>query len=94
MGVVLFGGRGIIFPYIGFLFARQSRFPTGFYVIYIDKIMMTCTSVFHFSTTNILSIACHSKTGERKLQNKEMIGDWFTSYSNPFGDNDSCVPSI
>ena len=30
MGVVLFGGRGIIFPYIGFLFARQSRFPTGF----------------------------------------------------------------
>ena len=65
MGVVLFGGRGIIFPYIGFLFARQSRFPTGFYVIYIDKIMMTCTSVFHFSTTNIVTIACHSKIGER-----------------------------
>ena len=65
MGVVLFGGRGIIFPYIGFLFARQSRFPTGFYVIYIDKIMMTCTSVFHFSTTNIVTIARHSKIGER-----------------------------
>ncbi len=65
MGVVLFGGRGIIFPYIGFLFARQSRFPTGFYVIYIDKIMMTCTSVFHFSTTNIVTIACHSKIGKK-----------------------------